>query len=130
VTRSTNAWRAIPAILWMALIFGLSSQSHFDAPGGISVDVLAVVAHLILYGVLAGSIWFAIRHVSPVRPMKTFVTVIILTTLYGITDEVHQAFVPLRDASLFDVGVDFCAALIVTSVLTAITSLRHAGHRP
>ena len=30
----------------------------------------------------------------------------ILASIYGITDEIHQSFVPMRDASVFDVFAD------------------------
>jgi len=30
----------------------------------------------------------------------------ILSLIYGITDEIHQSFVPMRDASVFDAFAD------------------------
>jgi VanZ family protein len=30
----------------------------------------------------------------------------ILASIYGITDEIHQSFVPMRDTSVFDVFAD------------------------
>lgn len=30
----------------------------------------------------------------------------ILASIYGITEEIHQSFVPMRDASVFDVFAD------------------------
>ena len=36
----------------------------------------------------------------------------ILTVLYGISDEFHQSFVPSRDASVLDVLADLAGALL------------------
>ena len=35
-----------------------------------------------------------------------------LTVLYGVSDELHQAFVPARVASELDVGIDAAGALL------------------
>jgi VanZ family protein len=40
-----------------------------------------------------------------------------LCTLYGISDEVHQSFVPGRDASAGDVAKDFAGASLAAFIL-------------
>jgi VanZ family protein len=65
------------------------------------------VVHIIEYAVLALLVARAI-FISRWRPSTgaaIFVTAI-LVTLYGISDEIHQAFVPGRNASLWDVLAD------------------------
>ena len=37
---------------------------------------------------------------------------IILSTFYGITDEIHQLFVPSRSSDIFDVLADFLGSII------------------
>lgn len=53
--------------------------------------------HLLGYGLLALSYWFALRW-----QRQHFWTAFFLTVLYAVLDEWHQAFVPGRNASWFD----------------------------
>ena len=123
---SVSLLRLLPAIVWMALIFGLSSRQDFPTPGGISVDIQAVLAHLFLFGVLAALIWLGLG--DPQRQTRRFPLVVIgFVTLYGITDEIHQAFVPGRTSSLFDVIVDALAAVLVVVALQRLRTWRQAG---
>jgi len=45
------------------------------------------------------------------------VLIVIFSTLYGMSDEWHQSFVPGRDASAWDVLADTLGALIVSLAL-------------
>ena len=45
--------RALPAIAWMAFIFAMSSREQFPQTFGMSASMLAVAAHMVLYGTLA-----------------------------------------------------------------------------
>lgn len=107
-----------PAIGWMALIFALSSQREFPSPGGLSVEMQAVIAHLVLFGTLALLLVVAFGHLRG-RTRHFDALVVAFVTLYGISDEIHQSFVPGRSASVFDVVVDGLAAIL------AIVVVRH-----
>lgn len=88
---------------WMTLIFTLSSQPSFPAVSLFSgADLLA---HAVIYGILG---WLLARSLVPAQ-VTTWGRVLLITMLvvaYGITDEYHQAFVPNRDASFWDVLAD------------------------
>ncbi len=56
------------------------------------------------------------RRASGWRDFKGAAVAVLLVVLCGISDEVHQSFVPERDASLVDVGLDPVGALIGTTV--------------
>lgn len=105
-----------PAILWMGLIFALSSQREFPSPSSLAVDIQAVIAHLILFGTLTLLLVVAFGHLhGRVRHFDLFVVAFV--TLYGISDEIHQSFVPGRKADLFDVIVDGLAAVFALVVV-------------
>ena len=114
--------RSLPALAWMTLIFVMSSREHFPAPPGFSIAMLSVVAHLFLYGVLATLLLVAFeRDSSATRTAR--LAAIVGAVLYGISDEFHQSFVPGRDASLFDVGVDTIGAILAVTIWTYLRSI-------
>ena len=98
----------------MAFIFFLSSQSSLPIPP--SVAGLDKLLHGLAYGVLA----YLVSHASASFQIISFRRVLLVTALvaaYGVTDEVHQSFVPGRDASLWDIVADGAGAFIVTQLL-------------
>ena len=94
----------------MALIFVLSSISGPDLPpipGGVDHSVVhaleyAVLAVLLLRG-LVGRRWQGVT-------LGAAGLAVVLATLYGLTDEVHQRFVPGRTAEIADVVADVLGA--------------------
>lgn len=103
-------WRWVPAGLWMALIFALSAQAGLRVSDDPSVDgPFRHVVHIVVYAVLAVLLVHAIQ--APGKGQLLWLAAL-LATAYGVTDEIHQAFVPLRNGNLFDVLLDGVGALI------------------
>lgn len=101
----------VPTIGYCLLIFVLSSKSkgvYMPSPFGVDK-----VAHFVEYGVLGFLLARLIANVQSTFS-KGFLLglVVILATLYGISDEVHQAFVPGRNASPWDVAADGLGGLM------------------
>ena len=99
---------------WMVLIFFLSSQSSL--PAVLLFSGADLLAHAAIYGVLCA---FLARSLTPPRvtTWKRIFLLTILVTVYGITDEYHQSFVPDRDASAWDILADGLGGLLVASML-------------
>lgn len=94
----------IPSVAWMAVIFMLSSVPGSKIPGR-----FGALGHLIVYAVLGGLLAAAaIRH--PLR--RPLLIAVLVASLYGITDEYHQSFVPLRTPDIADWAVDTVGALL------------------
>jgi len=117
--RSSIALRWAAVIAWMGLIFFLSSRRDLPnfAPGLPGLEEIG--GHLIVYGVLAALLWWALRG-SAVRYPATWA--LVLAVSYGATDEFHQSFVPGRTMSVSDLMVD----LIGASAALLIVTLLHA----
>ncbi len=99
--------RLLPAFAWMAGIFYLSHQSM--PLGGASRPWEPVVAHLGLYAVLALLlIWPGAGALGGLKMpwFGVLAAVFALTLLYGATDELHQAWIPGRTASISDLAID------------------------
>ena len=77
--------------------------------------VIAKLGHMAIFGVLALLLWRALAGTTTLR--RPWAWALALTVLYAITDELHQAFVPGRNASLGDVGIDAAGALIAVAIV-------------
>jgi VanZ family protein len=103
VRRRLSLWA--PPVLYAALIFYLSSRSSFPVPG--VVWDFDKVIHFIEYGGFA----FLLLRASG-NPLVS----LLIASLYGVSDEVHQAFVPGRDSSVFDALADTIGAGVTCAV--------------
>jgi len=126
----------LPMLLWMALIFGASSDRHSFSHSSrligpfvrwlfphISDHALyrvifgvRKVAHLTEYAILGLLVWRVLR--KPVRndprpwEWRQARLALVLVILYAASDEFHQAFVPTRQASVVDVLIDTSGAAL------------------
>jgi VanZ family protein len=104
----------------MGVIFLLSSQEKFPTPPGLSPAFLAVLAHFMVFGFLSILVLFAINGLAPVT-VRSMALSVVITTAYGISDEIHQAFVPGRQPSGMDVLVNFTGAVVWTAAAFLIS---------
>ena len=93
-----NRW--LPVLLWMGFIFFLSSQPHLPRyPDHIIDFLLKKVAHLFEYALLAILLHRAVGDESGRWAL-------LIGGLYALSDELHQSFVPGRNAALLDLAFD------------------------
>lgn len=118
-----NRW--LPVLLWAGLIFFFSSQSNpADYLPWFLVRflwttfifqqrlfmVMGVVGHLVNYGMLACLLARAILwkvHITPKYLMGPFW----ISFIYGISDEIHQYYVPMRTFQVRDIVINGIGAL-------------------
>lgn len=91
--------RWLPSLLWAAVIFAGSSIPGSRLPGGYSVW-----GHLVEYAILGALV---VSAQDRTRDPRTFALVALaICALYGLSDEAHQAFVPLRTPDPLDWATD------------------------
>ena len=97
-----------PVLAHMALIFAASSHSDTSAvPSALRDKVM----HVAVYAVLGALILRALAGGRRVGITWSGVLLsVVLATLYGITDEWHQSFVPVRTPDARDVVADLAGA--------------------
>ena len=95
----------------MAVIFYVSSLNEAPLPE----DVSDKSGHVLGYTMLGFTVVRAVAGGLP-RPITwhTALVAIAITVGYGVTDELHQAFVAGRTAALDDLYADAAGAMIAT----------------
>jgi len=110
-------WYWAPVALYAGVIFYLSAQSNPEdqLPSFLLKEVSDKVLHAVEYGILAVLCYRAFRWAAgPAVAQQAVVLAIVTASVYGVTDEVHQAFVPLRESSWLDWLADTIGAAIGT----------------
>ena len=97
----------------MTLIFIASSMPTVPSlPGGLS----DYTGHFIGYSLLGA---LAIRGFARARWSgvngPAAIRAVVMSSMYGVTDEFHQSFVPGRSPSVADWGVDTLGAIVAAS---------------
>lgn len=139
------SWTAV--FLWMILIFNLSSQvvtqsdrlskgianinigtiekvapgSHFDIT---QFDhVVRKNAHFFVYLVLSVLVMDAMRR-SGLKGVRMVIVALGICILYGMSDEIHQLFVPGRSSQISDVLIDSAGAIVGRGLYGVVGKIR------
>lgn len=117
------AW--VPPVAYMGLIFAVSSIAidvpHFTFP------MRDKVVHTFEYGLLGLLVARAAFITWPDRATIRIVAfAALIATTFGVSDEIHQSFVPGRSAELLDAVADFVGASLGATTW-ALVRRRHAS---
>jgi len=123
----------LPAVLWMMLIFFLSSIPGDDLPD-IDIPHIHMIVHFVEYVVLGFLLSFSFSH-SVGKEKKVFVSVaaFVIALLFALSDEWHQAFVPGRSGDWITVCYDaifaFLGIVFYWAVLRGMAWFQSLGQR-
>lgn len=112
---SKTVWKLFsaygPVFLWAGLIFVFSAQSSLPGFDILFYDyVFKKSAHIFVYAVL----YILLHRAANLdRPTKSqWIQPLVITFIYALLDEYHQAFTPGRFPSPIDIGYDMLGASI------------------
>jgi len=108
-------WYWVPVAFYAGAIFYFSAQSHPEEqlPSFVFEEISDKVLHAGAYGLLSILFYRAFRWAAgSVAARQAVVLAIVTASFYGITDEVHQLFVPFRESSWLDWLADTIGAAI------------------
>ena len=107
IVRRISLWA--PPVIYMAAIFSLSADPDPPAPASISDKLM----HLMAYAVLAVLVFRAVTGGLPARVTRwSAVITLLITSVYAISDELHQVYVPGRTADVNDLYADVAGAAL------------------
>jgi VanZ family protein len=126
---ATLHWRRaaatlLPALAYAALIFWLSHQPN-PFPS-LTARLSDKLAHLIEYAVLAVLVTAGLARAG-LGAVTAGLWAVVVGSAYGLTDEIHQAFVPHRSADVRDWVADTLGALLGAALAVAFLRRRKAG---
>jgi VanZ family protein len=116
-----KSWRAAWPVALALVIVLASSRPRLAAPG---IEYGDKYGHFAVYGLLAtlicrlGSGWRAAAWA------------LVAASLFGVSDEWHQSFVPGRSTEVADWVADTCGAALAVGLYTAWHAYRGALERP
>jgi len=99
-------WNWLPALVLMGVIFVASDQSQLPSVSERWLDiVIKKGGHMLGYGLLASLYIRALKpHIGSSARLRWLSWG--LAVGYALTDEYHQCFVPGRNGTIVDVGID------------------------
>jgi VanZ family protein len=107
----------LPALLWMGLIFFLSSRSTLPGPDKAFWDILLKkIGHFTVFGILAWLYVLGLRSGQAATPRALWIA-LGMTLLYALSDELHQSYVPGRHARVTDWLIDAAGAMAALLML-------------
>ena len=108
LNRPAARWAAVAA--WAAAIFILSAQTNLPSPPAPGFDKWEHAATYAVLAFLLARAWFPSlrRHRVAIR----WGVVVLAAFGYGLSDEVHQAFVPNRSCDPWDAAADLTGAFL------------------
>lgn len=105
----------------MAMLFGFSSLSTLPSPPG---DLSAYDVHIAAYAGLgalsARATGKGLRDVS----WRAVLAAVVISSLYGVSDEYHQLFVPGRSFDILDIVADMIGSIVGASAVGAWSIIR------
>jgi VanZ family protein len=105
-------WLKVPAIAYAALIFILSSleKTPLDEVPIWNFDKIVHMTEYMIFGILLRLAFTGSRAVNFIRSSNLWSMV--LGALYGLSDEIHQYYIPGRICSVYDLSADVVGILL------------------
>ena len=102
-------------------IFYISSLTFEPGPPSTKTDLKPIIYHILAF---FGLTFFLLISLTKGKYKSLIFPAILLAIIYGISDEIHQLFVPGRNGSLKDVLLDTTGIIFATIIYTITIQYR------
>ncbi len=138
----------VPVMIWLVFIFWMSTNAFSSKKTALVIGPLLVAlmpaitpsklrllhmvirkaAHITEYFVLGMLLFRGFRGTEKERkPWRWAVFSLMAVSLYALSDEFHQTFVPSRGVELSDVGIDIVAGGVALAISVLFYRLKRSG---
>ena len=120
-----------PAYAYAAFIFYMSSQSHPEEHLPLVTHFSDKVLHVVEYAVLGALCYRALRvSRHDFWRRQAIPLAILFASMYGISDEIHQSFVPFREPSWLDWVADTIGGMVGATAMHWVMGLKSVRSVP
>ncbi len=116
----------VALLCYMTLIFYLSAQPADVSSGAEILGIPRIILHVGEYAILGLLMNSVMMQVSSKVPRSVFFSSV-FCCLYGLTDEIHQFFVPTRCFDIFDILADTIGGIVGAIFLVILLTLVKVG---
>ncbi len=106
-------------------IFIFSSIVFAPPSGSRNISIVSIIYHFSVFFLFAFFLLVSIKGKNEIRKHHIIITIII-SILYAILDEIHQSFVPSRNASMFDIMIN-TFGILASTILYSYASKKSAS---
>lgn len=127
--RIKNGSYHILLVIYCLIIFILSSIPGENFPK-VDFEFSDKIVHVIIYSVLYVLFFYSLKNQSKYIKLRSSALwfSLLLTSLYGMTDEFHQYFVTNRSCEFYDWAADTAGALLMFTIFSMVNNKKM--HKP
>lgn len=109
----------IPLIVYWLILFVLTSLPSSSA---ITIGISDKIEHFGAYGLLSAVLYMNLFFQKKFELLKKYPATfsVLIASIYGMLDEVHQLFIPGRSAEFLDWSADFLGSLLAILIVKVI----------
>lgn len=109
----------IPLIIYWLILFVLTSLPSSSA---ITIGISDKIEHFGAYGLLSAVLYMNLFFQKKFELLKKYPATftLLIASIYGMLDEVHQLFIPGRSAEFLDWSADFLGSLLAVLIVKVI----------
>ena len=121
ILRRKSSWYLVAMIAYMVIVFLFSSAPQKSIPSLSlwSFTVSSTAKHIGEYFILSLLIFLWLINTERFKPIyfHVFLITVVVSSIYGITDEVHQLLVPTRYGTVSDMLSNFFGSVLIAPLV-------------
>lgn len=111
----------LPPFTWMGVVFFMSSQKSVSITANATTEFVTFkTLHMIEYAFLFFLLYRAFQSLKFVSKNVYGICAFSIATIYSLTDELHQLYIPSRQGRLRDILFDIAGMIVMYAIIKKI----------